>query len=591
MKSLIKLFSNFLLIEILFAVVFLGCDLNAAKKKNKDGIGGKAVLTELRVGEYTLTAAELLKAASEEGFTKVFESNVNNVKIEANTETGAVAAFIPGSTVTLTEEVQTVTVTVTKNSKENGIYKLNLSKKKAAVYPKLANFIAQNFIGVFSNTTMKNVINSDLKWEPFQNAAYYNVFIDGERTNDPKDGNLTETKFRTATGIIDIDAKMGNEEKTVKIEVRAYDAGGKVIAVSGEDKILPRKNRIENIFINGEIPAENQVFSNPVTVKIELNNAIKFVENADKAAATAKQYVMITYYDEPVLSDAVYIDSENILLITPQGGLKEGSPYEFCIKKGFCDKFNMYYADADIKHSFKVKKTPDAPEPAVEKILINDEENLNIKDGEKTDIDVENSVSIYFNQLIDISTFIPSEPGETGNKGSGIYITDKANGKGFDESRLVDAQFETVKVSAEKYITKATFRMAGKAFFTSEPEPLKGNTEYWIVIEDSLKTSAGKKFTEQRFKFRTGEEKPVLYKAEVKNGIIVGNIEEPFNIKMVKAGMPVTIKAVIPDGKVFDHWHVGEYFQPPLSEEQKTSEEMTFIMIAEDVYFTAEFKE
>lgn len=56
---------------------------------------------------------------------------------------------------------------------------------------KIENFTAENFIGVMTGEGLY-VLNSVLSWDAYKEAAYYNVFIDGEKTNDSK---ITKTKF------------------------------------------------------------------------------------------------------------------------------------------------------------------------------------------------------------------------------------------------------------------------------------------------------------------------------------------------------------------------------------------------------------
>ena len=79
-----------------------------------------------------------------------------------------------------------------------------------------------------------------------------------------------------------------------------------------------------------------------------------------------------------------------------------------------------------------------------------------------------------------------------------------------------------------------------------------------------------------------------MRKFEVKDGIIVGKTDEPHNKTELKAGDLVTIQAVIPAGKTFKCWNIGNY--TTLTEEQKTANSMTFTMIDEDVYIWATFE-
>ena len=326
---------------------------------------------------------------------------------------------------------------------------------------------------------------------------------------------------------------------------------------------------------------------NPLTIKLAFNNKIRFTGDNAKLHEYIRTKLVIQQGTNLVYSEYTYDESTATVTIIPEGGLNEKNDYDFIVPKTLCDIFGMSYEIKGKTYSFKVEKsTEPAPTPDVLKVLINDDSNLDIKNAEKTNINVDSTVSIYFNQLIDTTTYKPATQGESGIKGFGVYITDKATGKGTDDSRLTDARFQTV-TEAGKHITKATFKMVGKLNFNST-EPLKGNTAYYIVIDEDLKTIADKKFNEKRFKFQTSDEKPVLFKLEIGGGIIVGNTNEPKNEKRLKKGDKVTIQAVVPQGKSFVCWDVGTYTS--LTEEQKKSNPMEYTMIGEDVYIWATFK-
>ena len=460
--------------------------------------------------------------------------------------------------------------------------------KPVPTVPELNNLKATDFMGTLPIDVDHNVINSDVTWDAFADATHYEVFIDDERTNDvEEDGKLTNTKFRTAEGLVDLDDKMQDVEKPIKITVKALNNGDEVIAASSITKTLPKKAKIKNITFNDQPYTENMKVKNPLTIKVAFNNKIRFTGDNDKLHEYIRTKLVIQQGTNLVYSEYTYDESTATVTIIPEGGLNEKNDYDFIVPKTLCDIFGMSYEIKGKTYSFKVEKsTEPAPTPDVLKVLINDDSGLDIKNAEKTNINVDSTVSIYFNQLIDTTTYKPATQGESGIKGFGVYITDKATGKGTDDSRLTDARFQTI-TEAGKHITKATFKMVGKLNFNST-EPLKGNTAYYIVIDEDLKTIADKKFNEKRFKFQTSDEKPVLFKLEIGGGIIVGNTNEPKNVKRLKKGDKVTIQAVVPQGKSFVCWDVGTYTS--LTEEQKKSNPMEYTMIGEDVYIWATFK-
>ena len=109
-------------------------------------------------------------------------------------------------------------MSVEKKDKVSQLLTFHLSKKGL---PQIANLIATDFMGVRPVKVPPltiNVINSDVTWDAFQGATYYQVFINDTITNDEAgDGKLTKTTFRTATGLIDLDALMADEEKDIRI--------------------------------------------------------------------------------------------------------------------------------------------------------------------------------------------------------------------------------------------------------------------------------------------------------------------------------------------------------------------------------------
>lgn len=469
----------------------------------------------------------------------------------------------------------------------NTTYTAQWDKAYPAV-PELEDFTASDFEGAFASDVGRNVINSNIQWKAFSNADYYKVFINGKQTNDPKDEKLTKTKFKTAAGIIDLDKEMGNEEKEVRIKVQAYTATGEVIAKSSIVKKLPIKNKIGTITINGQQCSENMEIENPCVVQIALNNGIKFIDLSEaNAYATCRQYVTIESYGDPVACDITYDRSSQVLQLKAQGALKEKKSYTLTLKKGFCDRSNMYYTEEDKVFRIKIKETANPPELTITKVLINDDPNTDITTTSKSDIPVNSSVSIYFNQLIEPSTYTKSE---TDTKGTGIYITTKTSGKGDDTSRLTDARFENVQVG-NKVISKVTFKMVGKLFLIMAPEPLNGNTKYNVVVETDIKSGAGKNLAEEkRYSFVTGAAVPVPHTLTVQKGEIISSTP-PVGEKKITAGEKVTIKASIPTGKTFKSWYVNDedWSKLGLKDEDKRKNPLTFTMINEDITFAAEF--
>ena len=136
-----------------------------------------------------------------------------------------------------------------------------------------------------------------------------------------------------------------------------------------------------------------------------------------------------------------------------------------------------------------------------------------------------------------------------------------------------------------KLITKVTFKMVGKLYFTSS-DPLEGNTKYYVVVDGDLKTPSGKQFDEVRYSFSTGAKQEKLYTFTVQGGTIEGHNEKEIKLKQ---GDSVTIRADIPEGKKFEKWNIGSYSS--LTPEQQTSNPLTYTMIGEDVTIWATFKD
>ncbi|MGP1440037.1 MAG: InlB B-repeat-containing protein [Treponema sp.] len=587
----------FLLISIFMFSIF-AC--NHKSTNNKQDVPPKpsnpvvptetAKLKSLKVGKYEATDNDMIKASKQEGFPIVFKSDVSTVEIDAVPEDGGSIDFgTYATTINLTETVQTIIFKVKKAGKSDGTYTLKLSKEAATppnTTKELNNLRASDFLGVLPKGEEFNVINSVVSWDAFDGATHYDVFIEDKRTNENK---LTNTKFKTAEGVEDLDKLMGEEEKDIKITVKALDDDQKVLAESSITKKLPKKGGIENVLFNDTPYTKDMKVTNPLTIKVKFhNNPVKFYDDTTKMNIYLNSHMNLMQGTDVVPVSYSYDETENTMTITPTGGLNEIKKYNFVISKDFNDKFDMSYSREEKSYALTIEKSPNpAPTPDVLKILINDDTTLDIKTNEKTDINVESTISIYFNQLIYQPSYEVAGVSEGGNKGNGIFISKKATGTaGDDPSRLTEGVWKTV-IEDGKPVTKVTFKMVGKLNYYST-NPLDGNTKYYIVIDEPLRTVANVRFTEKRFNFTTGKEKPVLYSFEVQNGEIIGETTISKTKTELKAGDKVKIKPIVPEGKKFDSWNIGKYSS--LTEEQKKTEELEYTMIAHDVTLYATFK-
>ncbi|MGP1438316.1 MAG: InlB B-repeat-containing protein [Treponema sp.] len=586
-------FGKLMMFSLICLLAFSSCKHDENKPKNDEtkpdnGKTEVATLKLLNIGDYVATANDIKEAAKTTGFPKEFESNVSTVEINAVPEDGGSVDFGSVSkTVMLTESVKTIMFKVKKAGKTDGTYTLKLSKKKPAL-PTLQNLKATDFKGVLPQNEKFNVIDTTVSWDAFAGAAYYQVFINDAKTSDEE---LTKTEFRTMTGKIEVNDLMGEEEKDVKITVKAFDSSKKLIAEGSITKKLPKKAGIENVYFNDKPHSENMKVSNPLTIKVKFhNNPVIFYDDMEKLKAYLNTHMKLVLGALMVPLSYLYDESENTMTIMPTGGLNEKYKYDFTISKYITDKFGMNYSKQESVYQLAIEKpTETPPAPDVLKVLINDDASLNIKDGEKTNINVESSVSIYFNQLVYQPSYELAGVSEGGSKGQGIFITIKPSGTaGDDASRLAEGVWETV-MEGGKAVTKVTFKMVGKLFYTQKPYPLLGNTKYYIVIDDTLRAVSNTKFSEKRFNFTTGAEKPVLHKFQVQDGEIVGKTEEPKNETELKEGDKVKIKPIVPNGKKFDSWNIGSYSS--LTEQQKKTEEMEYTMIDQDVTIYATFKD
>lgn len=459
---------------------------------------------------------------------------------------------------------------------------------------KIENFTAKDFIGVMTGEEIY-VLNSDLSWDAYKEAAYYNVFIDGEKTNDSK---ITETKFQTAyDGDVDVDAKMGDSPKDIKIEVKAYSSDDSELASASVIKKIPAKPKFSILEINGKKFQENIEVENPVSIKLKVNNAIKFWPNdnnekdKNNALINLNSYIRFEAKGKEFASTYSYDEKNGCITVEPLGALsgndKSAKDYQLKIKAQFSDKYKLWYTNADKIFNFKIARTNSAANPLkVEKILLNDDESKNLMTNSLENVNVKSTVSIIFNQLIDMSSYGVSN---TDTKGSGIYITTRETGKGDDKSRLTNAQYEKINDNGI-WKTKITFTMAGETYYSSEPDPLKGHTKYYIVIEDdTIKSGHNTKISNEiRKSFTTGEGIEKLHSLSVQGGRIKGYTEK--DIKLTEGTEFTIIADDSQNGKSFVGWYVGEYYKPELTETQKKSKELTLKMRAYDTTFSAEYK-
>ncbi len=440
-------------------------------------------------------------------------------------------------------------------------------------------------------------MDSRLSWVAYKGAAYYNVFIDGEKTNDSK---ITETKFRTAfDGDVEVDDKMENSPKDIKIEVKAYSSDDSELASASIIKKIPAKPQFSILEINGKEFKENIEVENPVSIKLKVNNAIKFWSNneKDKALKNLNNYISFEANGAELPSTYSYDEKDGCIIVEPLGALRGSNTfakgYQLKIKAQFSDKYQLWYTNAEQIFNFKIAQIDSAEQPPleVEKILLNDDESKNLMtENDIENVNVKSTVSIIFNQLIDISSYkVPNT--ETNTKGTGIYITTKETGIGSDDSRLTNAQYEKINDNGILK-TKITFTMAGKTHLVLDPEPLEGYTKYYIVIDDTIKSGTNTKIrAEIRKSFTTGEGIEKLYKLCVQQGSIKGYTEK--DIKLPEGAEFTIIADKAPTGQTFSGWYVGEYYEdygPKLTEDQKKSKELTLKMRAHDTTFAAEYK-
>lgn len=232
----------------------------------------------------------------------------------------------------------------------------------------IENFTAKDFIGVMTGDEIY-VLNSDLSWNAYKGAAYYNVFIDGEKTNDSK---ITKTKFQTAyEGDVDVDEKMGDSPKDIKIEVKAYSSDDSELASASVIKKIPAKPQFSILEINGKKFQENMEVENPVSIKLKVNNAIKFWSNdnneKNKALKNLNNYISFEFYTVKLASTYSYDEKDGCITVEPLGALsgsdKFPKGYQLKIKAQFSDKYQLWYTNEDKTFKFKIAKTNSAENP------------------------------------------------------------------------------------------------------------------------------------------------------------------------------------------------------------------------------------
>ena len=112
----------------------------------------KAKFTFIKVGKYSLTNEELIKASSTLGFAKVFPEDVaTQVEIKVFAENGVSFTFLNGATkdVTLTKNPQTIKIKASKTGCEDTIYTLILSKEEEELLPPYQPSKYEEMIDVF----------------------------------------------------------------------------------------------------------------------------------------------------------------------------------------------------------------------------------------------------------------------------------------------------------------------------------------------------------------------------------------------------------------------------------------------------------
>ncbi|MEL5720024.1 MAG: hypothetical protein P1P59_02715, partial [Treponemataceae bacterium] len=381
-------------------------------------------------------------------------------------------------------------------------------------------------------------------------------------------------------------------------EVKAYSSDGSELASASVIKKIPAKPQFSILEINGKKFQENIEVENPVSIKLKVNNAIKFWPNdnnekdKNKALINLNSYISFEVNGKELASTYSYDEKNGCIIVEPLGALsgsdKFPKGYQLRIKAQFSDKNLLWYTKGDEIFKFNIAKTNSAANPLkVEKILLNDDESKNLMTKNSLEnVNVKSTVSIIFNQLIDISSYGVSN---FNTKGSGIYITTRETGKGDDKSRLTNAQYEKINDNGI-WKTKITFTMAGETYNILKPDPLKGYTKYYIVIEDNtIKSGNNTKINDEiRKSFTTGEGIEKLYSLSVQGGTIKGYTEK--DIKLTEGTEFTIIADDSQNGKSFVGWYVGNYYDPPLTDEQKKSKELTLKMRAYDTTFAAEYK-
>ena len=125
----IKNIFAFVFVSSILSIVLSCGNATSGNGTTPDVVKEKAKLESLTIGTVNLTG-DLEDALKPEGCTKVFESSFYSpAYMMYQTEVGATVSCEPKNPITITTTPMTLTVTVTKDGKDPGVYKFILSKK------------------------------------------------------------------------------------------------------------------------------------------------------------------------------------------------------------------------------------------------------------------------------------------------------------------------------------------------------------------------------------------------------------------------------------------------------------------------------
>ena len=127
----IKNIFAFVFVSSILSIILSCGNTTSGNGTTPDVVKEKAKLESLTIGTVNLTG-DLEHALKPEGCTKVFESDfASPASVLYQSETGATVSLEPKSPITVTTTPMTLTITVTKDGKDPGVYKFILSKKEA----------------------------------------------------------------------------------------------------------------------------------------------------------------------------------------------------------------------------------------------------------------------------------------------------------------------------------------------------------------------------------------------------------------------------------------------------------------------------